>query len=647
MSKQIALLLDNSGSMFAPVGTGNLNNKITEAANGTRLFIQNLIDRMTATPGSQFALSVHRFASSYQLLPGGAQVDSGSGSFAANLASMKGQIAQIENEAASQAAIGSMTDLYDGVRRTSDYMVANNPSFGAPGSRVIVLFSDGIQTIFHGGGTTLASYEAATGQSFAALLNGRGIKFIAWGVGTDALQLVLEGLDAMAVQGATTPGSNLFSTTKVLYPDPTIKWPTCPGATTVIASAAFSVVDDNGVLPLRPTWRPPSGLLWEQFSLPMPAFNLGAPTSALSSVQQVNYADFEVDVDGMTRELILAAVSFRPGSPSLIAASPSGTTLTHGSPGTRTIAEPTVRTLKIESPEAGIWRVRVNGGDDWRPMLLDLMARGICRELSLQVEADPHLLPAAGKSKVTAFPRLDGKPLKGKLTVSALVLGGGTYKLAGQADGSFTGTVEVTTPGRNPIRVELKGSLEDGRTVDRVEFAVVQVGPALDPRFTVTPDTYEQGGNYKVALHLRDGQFGPTSSLRMGTGIAVEHLDILNEYHAVAGIRVDASAFVGTREAVLYAPMAESEGVVRVVEGRRGGEIPPGSHGSHQGRICCLRFDADGKLIGVLLCDGATVCVARHDDRVQRLLEAARDHDLTVNIFVDARGCLIAVDICR
>ena len=638
MSKQIALLLDNSGSMFASVGGANPNSKIAETAEGARVFIQNLIDRMASTPGSQFALSVHRFASSYQLLPGGAQVDSGSGGFATALAGIKSQIAQIENEAASQAAIGSMTDLYDGVRRTSDYMVASNPSFGAPGSRVIVLFSDGIQTIFHGGGTTLASYEAATGQSFAALLNGRGIKFIGWGVGTDALGAVLQDLAGKAVAG----GSNPVSGSKVLFP-----YNSNPNCTTTIVNAAFAVVDSNGILPLRPTWRPPSGLLWEQFSLPMPAFNPGVASHALSSVQQVNYADFEVDVDGVTRELILSVVSFRPGSPSLIAASPSGTTLTHGSPGTRTIAEPTVRTLKIESPEAGTWRVRVNGGDDRRPMLLDLMARGICRELSLQVEADPHLLPAAGKSKVTAFPRLDGKPLKGKLTVSALVLGGGTYKLAGQADGSFTGAVEVTNPGRNPIRVELKGSLEDGRTVDRVEFAVVQVGPALDPRFTVTPDTYEQGGHYKVALHMRDGQFGPASSLHMGTGIAVEHLDILNEYNAVADIRVDASAFVGTREAVLYAPMAESEGVVRVVEGRRGGEIPPGSHGSHQGRICCLRFDADGKLIGVLLCDGVTVCVARHDDRVQRLLEAARDHDLTVKIFVDARGCLIAVDICR
>jgi hypothetical protein len=637
MSKQIALLLDNSGSMFSPVGGANPNNKITEAAEGARVFIQNLIDRMTTTPGSQFAFSVHRFASSYQLLPGGAQVDSGSGSFATALANIKSQIAQIENEAASQAAIGSMTDLYDGLRHTSDYMVANNPSFGAPGSRVIVLFSDGIQTILHGGGTARASYEAATGQSFAALLNGRGIKFIGWGVGTDALGTVLQDLADRAVVG----GSNPVSGSKVLFP-----YNSNPNCTTTIVNAAFAVVDSNGILPLRPTWRPPSGLLWEQFSLPMPAFKLGAVSQAAASVQRVNYADFEVDVDGITRELILAVVGFRPGSPSLTATSPSGTALTHGSPGTRTLAGATVRTLKIENSEAGIWRVRVNGGDDWRPMLLDLMARGICRELSLEVHADPYLLPATGKAKVTAFPRLDGKPLKGKLTVDALVLGGGSTKLAGQADGSFTGTVELTNPGRNPIRVELKGSLEDGRTVDRVEFAVVQVGPALDPRFTVTPDTFEQGGHYTVALHLRDGQFGPASSLRMGTGIAVEHLDILNEYHAAADLRVDATAFVGTREAVLFAPMAESEGVVRVVEGQRGCGTPPGSHGTHQGRICCLRFDADGKLICVLLCDGPAICV-KHDDRVQRLLEAARDHNLSVKIHVDGRGCLLAVDICQ
>jgi hypothetical protein len=91
--------------------------------------------------------------------------------------------------------------------------------------------------------------------------------------------------------------------------------------------------------------------------------------------------------------------------------------------------------------------------------------------------------------------------------------------------------------------------------------------------------------------------------------------------------------------------MAESVGVVSVGPGRGGHGTPPGT-GHHQGRICCLRFDAHGKLIGVVLCDGPTLCV-HHDDRVQRLLEYARDHDLSVTIHVDAKGCLVGVDICK
>jgi hypothetical protein len=91
--------------------------------------------------------------------------------------------------------------------------------------------------------------------------------------------------------------------------------------------------------------------------------------------------------------------------------------------------------------------------------------------------------------------------------------------------------------------------------------------------------------------------------------------------------------------------MAESLGVVTVGPGRGGHGVPPGT-GHHQGRICCLRFDAHGKLIGVVLCNGPTLCV-HHDDRVQRLLEYARDHDLAVTIHVDAKGCLVGVDICK
>ena len=63
MTKQIAILLDNSGSMFHPVGGSNDNTKIYEAARGGEFFIENLIDDLSVTPESEFAIAVHRFGS--------------------------------------------------------------------------------------------------------------------------------------------------------------------------------------------------------------------------------------------------------------------------------------------------------------------------------------------------------------------------------------------------------------------------------------------------------------------------------------------------------------------------------------------------------------------------------------------------------
>jgi hypothetical protein len=77
MSKQIAVLLDNSGSMRDPVGGGIASTKIQEASQGTQFFIQNLIDRFNTNPSAKFAISVHRFATTYEVLPGGGQIDSG------------------------------------------------------------------------------------------------------------------------------------------------------------------------------------------------------------------------------------------------------------------------------------------------------------------------------------------------------------------------------------------------------------------------------------------------------------------------------------------------------------------------------------------------------------------------------------------
>jgi hypothetical protein len=48
-----------------------------------------------------------------------------------------------------------------------------------------------------------------------------------------------------------------------------------------------------------------------------------------------------------------------------------------------------------------------------------------------------------------------------------------------------------------------------------------------------------------------------------------------------------------------------------------------------------------------VLCDDREICVTLHDERIQKLLETARDHNLSVTVDVDARGCLTGITICR
>jgi len=267
------------------------------------------------------------------------------------------------------------------------------------------------------------------------------------------------------------------------------------------------------------------------------------------------------------------------------------------------------------------------------------MARGVHREFSLQVDSEPFQIMKPGSVKVTAWPRLDGKPAKGRLTATALVLGGDSYDLERQGNGSFVGPAKITRPGMTPIRVEVQGKLEKAESVRRIEFTAALLGRADDPRFTLSPDTYEQGGAYAVDFHLQDAQFGHATQIRFGEGIDVTGFQVLSDSEARAAIRVAPDAFVGARVPVTFAPEAESLGAVQVVESRGGG--------GPSGRVCCLRFDAAGKLVAVVLCDGREVCVTIHDGRIQRILEAARDQNLSVSISVDGRGCLTGVTICR
>ena len=117
------------------------------------------------------------------------------------------------------------------------------------------------------------------------------------------------------------------------------------------------------------------------------------------------------------------------------------------------------------------------------------------------------------------------------------------------------------------------------------------------------------------------------------------NFEMLNATTAKAHIKVHSNAVVGEREVVTYNPQAESIRPVRVVEAKGGRTI--------KGKICCLRFDASGKLVGVVLCDDKEVCIKVHDERIRKLLEKAREANLSVKITVDADGCLVEIEICR
>lgn len=224
--------------------------------------------------------------------------------------------------------------------------------------------------------------------------------------------------------------------------------------------------------------------------------------------------------------------------------------------------------------------------------------------------------------------------------MKARVLGGPSLDLDANPDGSFSGTVEIDRPGISIIVFTLDGKLASGKSIHRVAFVVVVLlARATDPRFSLSPDTYEQGQEYDIDVTLFDARFKRSSQIRFGEGIQVVSFDVESESFARASIRVAPDAFVGFRTPVTYNPQAESLASVRVVAGRPGHDVG--------GKIRCLIFDECGTLVGVVLTDGTEVPVSCGDDRLQRILEAARDQGLSVRVERDASGRLKRIEICR
>jgi hypothetical protein len=296
----------------------------------------------------------------------------------------------------------------------------------------------------------------------------------------------------------------------------------------------------------------------------------------------------------------------------------------------------------VPNPEAGTWRVRVQGDPRSAPIRLNLMARGVNRQFLLLAEARPHALQAPGQAEIVATPLLDGKPASGQFEAVAVVFGGASVQLKPQPDGALSAVAPIAKAGLNLVRVELQGKMDTGESVRRVEFTTVQVGRPADPRLRVNPRAYEAGRSYVVDVEIQDAAFEPATQIRFGAGIQVASFQLLNPQAARAEIVVAPDAAAGPREVVTFHPQAETLTGIEVRGGRGQGEPRP--RGGQ--RICCLRFDAAGRVVAVVLCDGSVIPVCTPSERLREVLERARDRGLSVTLRVDAQGCLREIDVC-
>lgn len=618
MAKQLAIVIDASGSMFHPAGGGSSKDKIVEASESVQYIIDEI--QNTASVGDPWAVSFWYFASTTSGLIG-----QGNFPLAGSTVLYKTLVADtIEDQSITQAVVGNLTDIFHAVRTVADFMVANPPGgFPTVYKKKIVLFTDGNQTVQHDGLLTRAGYESDEGVTFAALLAGNGIALNAQGIGSDLLNATLTDLVTQADPFGSS--SKVISTTPQYMAD----------TSAALMTNSMKVVNNNGILPLRPVTRPPDKLLWEQFSLPALELDAsGEPTG-----KRINYEDFEVDVDEISRELLLGLTWHHPGQPSLEARAPSGTVFRDGLNGAFEIGVGWMTALHVPSPEAGTWRVRVAGDPQHRPLRMNLMARSVCPEFDIRLQVDPFQLQPSGTSLVTATPLFNGKTAEGKFEAVLSDFTGRSWRMKAQKDGSLVAKPDFPTPGLAPLRVELKGKLEGKRKVERLEFTSVQVGRPRDPRLTVDPDRFQAGRRYKVEVAIADAAFSAATQIRFGAGIEVKGFKVLSALAAVAEIAVAADAVPGAREVLTYQPEAQTLSGIEI-EAAPGG-VKPG----FTGFVHALRFDARGRLIAVVLQPGREIPVARHAGRLQLLLEEARDDNREVAIQVDDKGSLHEVTV--
>lgn len=625
MPKQLAILLDASGSMFHPAGGGSDLDKIVEASQSAQYVIDEIVNKVAAD-NDRWAVSIWRFANTTSGLTGQTIFDPGISEFTVN--TVKDLIAVIENQASNQSTVGNMTDIFNAVRTVAEYMAANTPSVSdvgpGPLKRKLLLFTDGNQTIEYAGGLSKIDYEFDQGVDFADILAGNDIALNAQGIGSDLLNYTLTTL----FDDAEAFGSSV----KVISTTPGYEADVAPA----LMTNSMKIVNNNGILALRPKGEAGAGLLWEQFALPHIELDPQTSTVALPTAVRRNYKEFEVECDAISKELLLGITWHHPGHASVQATSPSGTLYENGSNGAFTIEHGRLATLHVPNPEPGLWTVRVQGDPRFRPMRLNLLARGINPLFQLQVAANPQQLEQAGSVEISATPYWDAKPADGHFKVIATSFAGDSIELQRQADGRYAGTANLTHAGLMPWRIKLQGKLQSGESVHRIEFTAVQVGRPKDPRIQVTPNQYLVGNRYTVDVKLSDAEFNRLTQIRFGNGIEVKRFLVQNADSAQAIIEVAKDAIPGQREVITYNPNAETSTGVIILPGQQEPGIPAGF-------IEALKFNAAGQLVGIILDNGKHIKVDSHCDRLQCLLERARDSCQSVTVEVDGEGRLTCV----
>ena len=138
MAKQLAILIDASGSMFHSAGNGSSKDKIVEASESVQYIIDE-IENKTSSSDETWAVSFWYFATQSKGLIGQGNFPVG------DTTAWKNVVSAIEDQPSVQAAVGSMTDIFHAVRTVADFMVANPPPlFPAVYKKKIVLTGLGL-----------------------------------------------------------------------------------------------------------------------------------------------------------------------------------------------------------------------------------------------------------------------------------------------------------------------------------------------------------------------------------------------------------------------------------------------------------------------------------------------------------------------